>query len=117
MRCWPNAGARVPRLPEYGLVRAVRGWQRGRGRPGRMPPPPIKAAAKGGKRKKAPPPRKKGPPGPSPTAKRGGGPPPPPKRGPPAPPVPTSVVSAARDNDAHLATQDCFHPLLLRLSS
>ena len=24
MRCWPNAGARVPRLPEYGLVRAVR---------------------------------------------------------------------------------------------
>ena len=92
------------RLSECELVRAVRlGTQRARS-PGRMPPPPIKAAAKGGKRKKAPPPRKKGPPGPSPTAKRGGGPPPPPKRGPPAPPVPTSVVSAARENDAHLAS-------------
>ena len=38
MRCWPNAG--VPRLPEYGLVRAVRGWQRGAaGRAGCRRPP------------------------------------------------------------------------------
>ena len=40
MRCWPNAGARVPRLPEYGLVRAVRGWQKGAaGRAGCRRPP------------------------------------------------------------------------------